>query len=73
MKLEVEAALLFCPKKPFISWKQVAPSLLTDVAIRESGYLSFIPLPLDDDIRDADSHSEWLVEVASSIHQIYSS
>lgn len=73
MKLEVEAALLFCPKKPFISWKQVAPSLLTDVAIMESGYLSFIPLPLDDDIRDANTHSEWLVEVASSIHQIYSS
>ena len=58
MKLGVETALFLCPKKPFISWKQGAPSLLTDIAIRESGYLSFTPLPLDDDIRDANSHSD---------------
>lgn len=36
----------------FISWKQVAPSPLTDDAPRESGYMSLIPLPLADDIKD---------------------
>lgn len=37
----------------FMSWKQVAPTLLTDDATRESGYMSLIPLPLADDIKDA--------------------
>lgn len=41
-----------CLTKSFMSWKQVAPSLLTDDATRESGYLSLIPFPLGDDIRD---------------------
>ena len=35
-----------------MSWKQVAPTLSTDDAARELGYMSWIPLPLADDIKD---------------------
>lgn len=38
-----------------MTWKQVAPSLLTDDATMESGYVSLIPLPLANDIRNINS------------------
>ena len=52
MELTDFQAWFFCPMKSFMSWKQVAPTLLTDDATRELVYMSWIPLPLANDIKD---------------------